>query len=121
MTEELGPILQEIADLLRERVEQNRRIVEIQEERQKVREEKLAKIDRVLKGEEGPFSKVREEFTTGMPDLKTMQEESRKRMEQIDRRQEEDRQERREFQGRLLAELERHNAALEKILSRLVR
>jgi hypothetical protein len=40
-------------------------------------------------------------------------------MQRIEEQTQQDRQERREFQKRLLAELQRHNQVLKKILARL--
>jgi len=117
MSDETVAALQEIAGLLRRRVEQQDEQARRSEELHKQSEERFAEMD-VFKSE--------------MPDLPKMQQDSENLMEEFrqeveqrragekrekERLQEEDRQ----FKQRLLAELERHNTAIEHLLARLER
>ena len=106
MPDETTAALQDIASLLRRRVEQH-------DESLKRSEERMAKmdaqartlgLDRMHKQSEQRLSKYTEEAE------QRRQQEERQR----ERLQEEDRQ----FKQRLIAELERHNLLLERLLSR---
>ena len=108
MSEDVSRQLQAIADLLR-------RQVEVVEREQHQREEQRREAQET---KEGLFGSL----TGGLSKFAFPQtlEESMTQVHHLEEQADQDRQERREFQERLLAELQRHNQILEKILSRLV-
>lgn len=100
-------ILREIADLLRERVALEVRKQEMREEQSRKSEERFAEI-------------TKEMPKLSVPDLPAFGGEAfKERMQRADEQMEEDRVRRRNFEERLLGEMERHNRLLEEILSRL--
>ena len=108
MPDETTAVLQEIASLLRRRVEQVDEMTVRSEER-------LGAIDLTRKT---------------MPDLTKLQEESQQTMAEMfaenEKRRQTEKEERirlqeaeREFKRQLLAELDRHNSLLERLLAKL--
>lgn len=106
MPDEIARSLSQIADLLRQRVELAERVQKYQEDRHRDSEERMAKFK-----DEMPKIEV--------PDIPTIDHKGfEERMQRHEKREEEDRQARRQFEERLLAELTRHNVVLERILAR---
>ena len=121
MTDDMTAALQEIAGLLRQRVEQH-------DEQDRRAEES--------RRESKAFQAIMERQRQEMSDLAKFETESKQRfqermqttMEVAEQRRQQDREEKerfvaadREFKGRLLAEIERHNALLEHLLARMER
>ncbi|HZO88530.1 MAG TPA: hypothetical protein VFB38_09335 [Chthonomonadaceae bacterium] len=120
MAEELGPVLREIADLLKQRVEHDRKVLEFQQEKERQQRELMAQaFGKVadLKSEASEAHSERPELAG----IARMREEAEKYRQETRAQMEQERQERREFRMRRLAELERHNNMLERILERLTR
>jgi hypothetical protein len=113
MTEEIGGTLREIADLLRQRVEQQERALAFQERTQQEQQERA----------DGTLERLKEQMPKiELPDMPQFDwEEHRREMQEMRERSEEARQAQMAFQERLLAELERHNGLLEQLLARLGR
>ncbi len=109
MPDETTVVLQEIANLLRRRVEQ-------QDEMAKRSQENIARIEeRKSEGISG-VDRIREEGALRSAEMVAKME---KKNEQAKQERDKLQQEQRQFQERLVAELERHNSLLERLLSRL--
>ena len=108
MPDETVSALQEIASLLRRRIEQ-------QEEMAQRSEERMAKLDE-RKSHIPALEKIQEDSKQRLTQMKAQFEQ---RDEHKQAEKEKLQQEDREFKQRLLAELERHNSLLEQLLSRL--
>ena len=115
MPDETTAALQEIAGLLRRRVEQ-------QDEMAKRSEENMARIEERRSGPNA-VERIHEEGAQRraemMAKMERQSEQGRQEKERLLQERERLHQEQRQFQERLLAEMERHNALLERLLSRL--
>ena len=115
MDENIAASLQEIAALLRRRVEQQDEQARRSEELHRHSEERFAKMD-VFKSETPDFSRIQEDGEKQISEIRRASEERLiENNKKAERRQEEER----EFRAHLLAELERNNTSLERICAAL--
>jgi hypothetical protein len=118
MTDAAVAALQEIANLIRRRVEQHEEDVRRAQEVQRQTMERLTEIN----PERDPdLRRAREESRRQLEEMRKRGEEAAKvgeqRMEQMRQEQERREEEEREFRRHLLAELARHNRLLEQLLA----
>lgn len=115
MPDETVTALQEIAALLRRRVEQQDEAAAHSRDMAHRSEERLAKMD-PMKIELPDFSSTNKDMARMMESVRSAGEQRREEERQErDQRYEEERQ----FRQRLLHELERHNELLETLVARL--
>jgi hypothetical protein len=118
MSDEAVAALQEIVSLLRRRVEQHDEDVRRAQDVQRQTMERLAEINT---GREPDVRRAREESRRKIEEMERRSEEAAKvgeqRMKEMKQEQERRYEDEREFRRRLLAELERHNSLLEQLLA----
>jgi rubrerythrin len=108
MPEDLATVLSEVAGLLKRIADQN-----------DARQERFKESEGRNKGRFEEMQKRMESLRTNRPDFAQQREDMKRNMEDSRARGAKNREEDVEFRQRLLAEIERHNRLLEKLIERL--